>query len=265
MLEEAKSAIEIIEKHHQFYIFLLSTYIISMGLLQGRSKYIWYEREEQRRKDQLLPVASLFSPSGRLAQPLTKESLFQGGLEGFFVVLFLLAMVAGQLVFLPGVPSLTIFSSMVLFIAPFLILLIMQQFSKLLAYGAITVRKSIPNAIAIILSIALVITGALPSFNMLDADHLIIIAFSSIVILSWFFTYMTGAVKGCEAANLARSYPLVTIERLRGEKIERAWLYERTDSDYRLVTTTGSNYIIPASNVKQIEGPIAPESRADKK
>jgi hypothetical protein len=35
---------------------------------------------------------------------------------------------------------------------------------------------------------------------------------------------------------------------------DEAWLYERTDSDYRIVTKSGSNHIIPASNVKQIEG-----------
>ena len=66
--------------------------------------------------------------------------------------------------------------------------------------------------------------------------------------------------EGRVAANPAVNYPLVTLDVHQGKNLDEAWLYEKTDSDYRLVTKTGSNHIIPATNVKEIKGPIeAPE------
>jgi hypothetical protein len=47
---------------------------------------------------------------------------------------------------------------------------------------------------------------------------------------------------------------LVSLEVVQGTSFDEAWLYERTDSDYRLVTRSGSNHIIPAANVKEIRG-----------
>jgi hypothetical protein len=46
----------------------------------------------------------------------------------------------------------------------------------------------------------------------------------------------------------------LAVEVIQGTGFDEAWLYERTDSDYRIVTKSGSNHIIPASNVKQIKG-----------
>jgi hypothetical protein len=59
---------------------------------------------------------------------------------------------------------------------------------------------------------------------------------------------------GLKSADPEQTHPLVRLEVVEGTSLDQAWLYERTDSDYRLVTKCGSNYIIPAANVKEIRG-----------
>jgi len=60
--------------------------------------------------------------------------------------------------------------------------------------------------------------------------------------------------EGFKAADPESTYPLVSVKVIEGTDFEEAWLYERTDSDYRIVTKSGSNHIIPASSVKEIKG-----------
>ena len=59
--------------------------------------------------------------------------------------------------------------------------------------------------------------------------------------------------EGLKAADPEQNYPLVSLEVIQGTNFDQAWLYERTDSDYRLVTKCGSNHIIAAANVKNIK------------
>lgn len=74
------------------------------------------------------------------------------------------------------------------------------------------------------------------------------------VIVSLCYSYSYGVSEGLRAADPESTYPLVSVKVIEGTDFEEAWLYERTDSDYRIVTKSGSNQIIPASNVKEIKG-----------
>jgi hypothetical protein len=81
-----------------------------------------------------------------------------------------------------------------------------------------------------------------------------VILILAMVILSWGRSYALGMSVGLKAANPEQTYPLVSLEVIQGTSFDQAWLYERTDSHYRLVTRSGSNHIIPAANVKAIRG-----------
>ena len=81
-----------------------------------------------------------------------------------------------------------------------------------------------------------------------------VILILAMVILSWGRSYALGMSVGLKAANPEQTYPLVSLEVIQGTSFDQAWLYERTDSHYRLVTSSGSNHIIPAANVKAIRG-----------
>ena len=83
-----------------------------------------------------------------------------------------------------------------------------------------------------------------------------------IIVLSFGLSYTIGMSEGLRSADPALNYPLVTLEMRDGGRLERAWLYERTDSDYRLVTENGTNHVVPAANVKEITRPLEPASVA---
>ena len=74
------------------------------------------------------------------------------------------------------------------------------------------------------------------------------------VIVSLCYSYSRGVSEGVKAADPESTYPVVSVKVIEGTDFEEAWLYERTDSDYRIVTKSGANHIIPASNVKEIKG-----------
>ena len=74
------------------------------------------------------------------------------------------------------------------------------------------------------------------------------------MIVSLCYSYSCGVSEGFETADPESTYPLVSIKVIEGTDFEETWLYERTDSDYRIVTESGSNHIIPASGVKEIKG-----------
>jgi hypothetical protein len=89
----------------------------------------------------------------------------------------------------------------------------------------------------------------------LEPWDIVAIQTSILVILFLCVSYVMGMMEGLRIADPAPNYPLVILETREGVILDRAWLYERTDSDYRLVTESGSNYIVPATNVKEIRGP----------
>ena len=69
-----------------------------------------------------------------------------------------------------------------------------------------------------------------------------------VAVLSFGFSYKSGKSEGLHSADPALNYPLVTLEMRDGDELDRTWLYEWTDSDYRLVTEDGANHIIHRSS-----------------
>src|SRR5262249_13862933 len=95
----------------------------------------------------------------------------------------------------------------------------------------------------------------------LEPWNIVAIQTLSVGILFLSVSYVMGMIEGLRTAYPALNYPLVILETRDGAILDRAWLYARTDSDYRLVTAMGSNAIVPATSVKEIRGPEeTPES-----
>ena len=53
--------IEDVKKNYQFYVFLFSMFVISMGLTRWLGKRLWHQAQISRRKELKLPVASLLA------------------------------------------------------------------------------------------------------------------------------------------------------------------------------------------------------------
>ena len=79
----ASAWIEDVKKNYQFYVFLFSMFVISMGLTRWLGKGLWRQAQISRRKELKLPVASLFSSD---TASFSYLSLFQGGLIGLGLV-----------------------------------------------------------------------------------------------------------------------------------------------------------------------------------
>jgi hypothetical protein len=121
-------------------------------------------------------------------------------------------------------------------------------------------RDTLINSFALILSssfvIGILVSCFLTEFAVLDENNVAAFSIQIIltVIVSLCYSYSRGVSEGLKAADPESTYPFVSVKVIEGTDFEEAWLYERTDSDYRIVTKSGSNHIIPASNVKEIKG-----------
>jgi hypothetical protein len=87
-----------------------------------------------------------------------------------------------------------------------------------------------------------------------DDGQAIAVEMLCLIVLSLCLSYSIGMTEGLRSAVPDRAHPLVSLQVIQGTNLDEAWLYERTDSDYRLVTSDGSNHIVPAANVKEIKG-----------
>ena len=245
--------IEDVKKNYQFYVFLFSMFVISMGLTRWLGKRLWHQAQISRRKELKLPVASLFSSD---TASFSYLSLFQGGLIG-------LGLVSWHLLFLfaSGVPDdedvlqwlpLAMVAPIGALAGYSIPLLLMPIFSRKY-FG--TVARSPTLIISSTFVIGIVGSSFFVGPHYLGKENgalPVLIIMAVIVCLSWSYAY--GVDEGLKAADPESTYPLVTVEVIQGTGFDEAWLYERTDSDYRIVTKSGSNHIIPASNVKQIKG-----------
>jgi hypothetical protein len=125
-------------------------------------------------------------------------------------------------------------------------------------FGTLT-RSPILIVTSTFLIVIVVISFLIESAFLLDDKsvalpvHLIITVIITVIVCLC-YSYAYGVDEGLKAADPEPTYPLVSVEVIQGPGFDEAWLYERTDSDYRIVTKSGSNYIIPASNVKEIKG-----------
>jgi hypothetical protein len=245
------SWIEDVKKNYQFYVFLFSMFVLFMGLTRWLGKWLWYQEQISRRKELKLPVPSLFSSN---TTSFSYLSLFQGGLIGlavgswYFLFAFVVSSDADEDVL--SAPALAMIFPIVMLgissIQFFLQNILSRQYFGTLISSSALIMSSISLTGIVVISVFVEFLF-LANKNVALPVQIII---AVIVCLCWSYAY--GVSEGLKAADPEPTYPLVSIEVIQGTGFDEAWLYERTDSDYRIVTKSGSNHIIPASNVKQI-------------
>jgi hypothetical protein len=251
-------------KNYQFFVFLFSTFLICMGLTRWLGKRQWYQGRMSRREKLKLPVASLFSAD---SSSFSYSSLFQGGLTGFLVVswnftfVLVLLIVDEDVSHIPlknTLPLLMIFPIVMtagVSLLLFLTSIFSRQFIDTLI-GSLALIMSSTVVIGILVSSLIGEIAIMKHCIVLPAENNVAFLVQSIltVIVSLCYSYSRGVSEGVKAADPESTHPLVSVKVIEGTDFEEAWLYERTDSDYRIVTKSGSNHIIPASSVKEIKG-----------
>jgi hypothetical protein len=253
------SALEHVEKNFQFFVFLFSTCVLSMGVAHWIGKWLGYRQEKSRRGKLGLPVASLFS---RSEQAFTYTELFNSGLVVVAVIAVLL------LYRIIGTAILSAWDSEPDTVHAFKnlppLLLVMGVILK--AVTALRRDNQISRSFfVIVLSIGFLSCAgfyhpnlAEPGLKLVEpimssANRTIAIRGLSAAVLALCLSYTIGIFRGITAVDPEINYPLVNVRVLRGDDFKSVWLYERTDSDYRVLTKAGSNHIIPVSNVREIK------------
>ena len=243
---------ENIDKNYQLYISLFSLFVVCMGLFRWLGRRTWLQWEKSRRKEAGLPVALLMSQDGAAETSWTYSALYQGGLLGVSLVAsnitFVVFMMIPQRSVEEAVSALVILMGVPIFSTVLGIFQIIRT-----ERGLRFIRNSPGVIIIAIAGLSTWIVGVTR-----DIEPVYVVAIDTLVmaILSFCLSYALGMTEGLRTADPALNYPLVTLQTRDGETLDQAWLYERTDSDYRLVTVSGSNHIVPAANVKEIKGPI---------
>jgi hypothetical protein len=113
--------------------------------------------------------------------------------------------------------------------------------------------NSLFHSIAMFVFVVLCVVAGLSPVGQgksMDASVALTIQSMALAILSLFFSYLVGM--GDKKADPSLNYPLVNFVLVQGDNLDKALLYERTDSDYRLIAQDGSNRIVPAVNVREI-------------
>src|SRR5262245_45472381 len=252
-----KTYLDDVKKDYKFYLFLFSLLVLGMGACRLYGRRDWLQWEKSRRKKARLPVASLISQD--TAQSWRYSDLYQSGLLGAGLLAFNAVSIAVSPMLFPipqesvvdnfrsGIRS-TIVSTILL------IVIVIKQ-----ARGILFMRYS--SGLIIILIVSLFAPTLAAVLVELEPWNIVAIQTLSLVILFLCVSYVMGMIEGLRTADPDLNYPLVILETRDGAILDRAWLYDRTDSDYRLVTESGSNHIVPATSVKEIRGPEeTPES-----
>lgn len=252
MTTDSKTWMEVIEKSYQFYAYVFTLYVISMGLVRWYGQTSWRSREEKRRKDAGLPVAECFSNA---EQGFTYTSLFQGGLVGVFIagaqmtwVLFMLAFITGLEPARTDTDVLWRLVSILMYfpvfmIAFFAVMILITSWSRI---------GSRAFTFAVCLIAACVAATIVADWKTTDKATLVLVQLFAVGVVSLYMSYLIGIASGLRRADPEANYPLVSVELHQGTGFDRVWLYERTDSDYRFLSATGTNYVIPAANVTKI-------------
>jgi len=125
------------------------------------------------------------------------------------------------------------------------------MFCFFIAMTIIGIRAKQPVTSSIFLIAATTVILVLDIINKNEASLLTIQA-SSVFLFCAIFSYLAGVAQGAMAADPAVSFPLVRVEVVHGNDLAKAWLYETTPTDYRVLSEDGLNHIVPATNVKAI-------------
>ena len=258
MSTEAKSLMEVVEKSYQFWVYLFTIFVVCMGVSRWHGRQVWRKHEESRRSDNGLPIAAFFSGSSS-EQGFTYTSLFQDGLIGVYIAVTQLMYVVLMLLFDHSIAIFTdpatarggdIWGQIsILMFFP----VAMIAFFALGKIVPLRARISFLNCIIPLATVAACVAGSVAAMLLVKDKGLVVgIQLLAVAVLSLCSSYFIGMDDGIRSAEPENNYPLVRVELNQGESFDRVWLYERTDSDYRLVTENGINHIIPAVNVKQI-------------
>ena len=255
MSAEAKSLMEVIEKSYQFYVYVFTIFVVCMGVARWYGKQVWRKREESRRESCGLPVAALHS-GGNSEQSFTYTSLFQGGLIGVYIAVAQLTWVVLMLAWENGLSVFTAAQRVdiwggvsILMFFPILMIAFVPLNTIFSFRNCISARHCI-FPLGIVLGC---VAGAVAATVLITDKGMVVAAQSlAVAILSLCMSYFIGMSDGIRAADPESNYPLVSVELNQGTGFDQVWLYERTDSDYRLVTKNGINHIILTFNVKKI-------------
>jgi len=239
-----------VKKDYQFYVFLFSLLVLGMGACRLYGRRTWLQWEKSQRKKAGLPVASLISQD--TAQSWRYSDLYQSGLLGAVLLAVNAAWIPISPMLFPIPYESFVDSVRVGITSNFLGMVLLMVILILQARGIRFIRHC--SGLIIIL-IASLFAPRVAAWLDLESWDIVAIDASILVILFVCVSYVLGMIEGLRIADPALNYPLVTLETRDGGTLDRAWLYERTDSDYRLVTESGSNNIVPATNVKEIRGP----------
>ena len=258
----------VIEKSYQFYAYVFTLYVICMGLLRWYGQTTWRRREERCRKAAGLPVASCFSNA---EQGFTYTSLLQGGFDGALItaaqmawVLLMLGFFWLQwafvslllLIFLGGPPlKLTDLDVHIWELVSILMYFPVIMVASVALRNLFTSRHRISLrsfVLAICLIVACVAATIIAVWATADRTTLVLVQLFSVAVMSLCMSFFMGIANGLRLADPEASYPLVSVELQQGAGFDRVWLYERTDSDYRFLSATGANYVVPAANVTKI-------------
>jgi len=248
--------IELVAKHYQFAVFVISIFAVAMGVSRWLGKTLWLNRENLHRKKLGLPTASLFASGGSSEQSFTYTALLQGGLVGLGILGIVLSYVVLMLAFfyfigdVDGWPR-ALKGTVGLMIYP----VGMLGFIVLIAIVFCKGSNSLFHSIAMFVFVVLCVVAGLSPVGQgksMDASVALTIQSMALAILSLFFSYLVGMGEGIKKADPSLNYPLVNFVLVQGDNLDKALLYERTDSDYRLIAQDGSNRIVPAVNVREI-------------
>jgi len=253
LIAQSDSLFGVFQKNYQLFVLVFTMFVICMGVSRWFGKRLWYKEKVSWRKELKLPVASLLSLGSSDSSSFTYSSLFQGGFIALGLVSFLLLSVLvfpeadeDPLQVLPWTMSFPILG---------VALISLYQFAENVGGHFAMLIHSIKLSIRSVFLIIFTVTSGLAEIALLlklkTAFPVQILIFTIICLC---YSYTIGMREGLEAADPELTYPLVSVEVIQGTSFGEAWLYERTDSDYRIVTKSGSNHIIPASNVKEIKG-----------
>jgi hypothetical protein len=252
---DIQAIMEEIQKNYQFYVSIFTLFVVCMGISRWFGRKHWLQIEKSRRNKAGLPVASLMSHDGSTEQSWTYYGLFQGGLLGLYLVagnMTYVAIMAIKLGLDPFRENVGTVMGYPISGILFAILITINR-THLLQFMPMILRTFIGIILAIGVSFAIFIAT-----NQMKLLYSVALYAIIMIVLSLGLSYTIGMSEGLRSADPALNYPLVTLEMRDGGRLERAWLYERTDSDYRLVTESGANHVVPATNVKEMTGPLEP-------
>ncbi len=254
MLEKVKFLSETVAPVLKILGVLFVGYVILMGYAHRRGRLTWVSKENQRRSSQGRPTINLLSRNPMVDVPWKDPSLIQGGLTAIFAVIILLSYVV------MGLLSEMLFSQKLVMgdlLDLLLFLMVWPVSMGGFLIGVMIWQHRHRNAIRSLWGlIVIALVGFISSFAVPfvfePPETALIVEIALLVILSFLLSYLIGMNQGITEADIEKQFPLVEVLTTQNETISQVRLYEKTDTDYRLIGEDGVNHIIPSVNIREI-------------